>query len=60
MTNDEHFERFLRAVHVRMVLLRGLERIGLCLLAGCAAAIVLVTILIWRGQGTGELVAALA
>ncbi|MDB5320725.1 MAG: hypothetical protein JWN40_2356 [Phycisphaerales bacterium] len=59
MTNEYPFERFLRAVHLRMVLLRGVERIGLCLLAGCAAAIVLVPILILRGQGTGELVAAL-
>jgi hypothetical protein len=59
MANDEQFERFLRGVHLRMVLLRGVERIGLCLLAGCAAAMVLVPILIWRGQGSGELVAVL-
>jgi len=59
MGNEDHFERFLRAVHRRMVLLRGAERIGLCLLAGCAAALVLVPILIWRGQGSGEVVAAI-
>jgi hypothetical protein len=49
------FERFVAAVHRRMVVLRGLERVGLCVLVGCAAALVLMPILIWRGQGTGEL-----
>src|SRR5258706_3573545 len=58
MVNEYQFERFLRAVHLRMVLLRGLERIGICLLGGCAVALILMPILIWRGQGTGEFVAA--
>jgi hypothetical protein len=53
------FERFVAAVHRRMVVLRGLERVGLCVLVGCAAALVLMPILIWRGQATGELLAAI-
>jgi hypothetical protein len=56
MVNEYQFERFLRAVHLRMVLLRGVERIGICLLGGCAVALILMPILIWRGQGTGEFV----
>jgi hypothetical protein len=58
MTSEFQFERFLRAVHRRMVVLRALERLGLCILGGCAVALVLMPILIWRGQGTGELLAA--
>jgi hypothetical protein len=58
MTSEFKFERFLRAVHRRMVVLRALERLGLCILGGCSVALVLMPILIWRGQGTGELLAA--
>src|SRR5437868_14804891 len=54
MVDEYQFERFLRAVHLRMVLLRGLERVGHCVLGGCAVALILMPILIWRGQGTGE------
>jgi hypothetical protein len=41
--------RFLRAIYRRHVLLRAAERAGLGLLAGCAAAAVLVPLLLWRG-----------
>jgi hypothetical protein len=51
-------ERFIRAVHRRMVLLRAVERLGLCALAACAACLILMPILIWRGQATTPLVAA--
>jgi hypothetical protein len=56
-SGEYQFERFVAAVHRRMVALRGLERVGLCILGGCAATLVLMPILIWRGQGTGELLA---
>lgn len=58
-SGEYQFERFVAAVHRRMVVLRGLERVGLCFLGGCAATLVLMPILIWRGQGTGELLAVI-
>src|SRR5437762_14229537 len=58
MNGTSQFDRFIAAVHRRMVLLRGLERVGLCVLGGCAVALILMPILIWRGQGTGEFVGA--
>ena len=53
-----HFESFVRAVHRRMVVLRALERVGICLLGGCVILLILMPILIWRGQATLELVGA--
>src|SRR5205823_8030664 len=58
VSGDFHFESFLRAVHQRMVLLRALERMGICVLAGCVISLILMPILIWRGQATFELLAA--
>jgi hypothetical protein len=61
MTRDNHpqpFERFVAAVHRRMVLLRALERLGLCVLGGCAVALLLMPILFTRGEPTGALVMA--
>src|SRR5438477_444062 len=53
-----HFESFVRAVHRRMVVLRALERVGICVLGGCVILLILMPILIWRGQATLELVGA--
>jgi hypothetical protein len=55
MSTEFQFERFIKAVHRRMVLLRAAERLGLCLLGGCGVLLVLMPILIWRGQSGGEL-----
>lgn len=43
------FERFLSRVHRRYVLLRLLERMGLGILCGSAAALPLLGIVLWRG-----------
>lgn len=51
-------ERFVATVHRRMMVLRGVERVGWCVLGGCAVSLILMPILIWRGQGVGELLAA--
>jgi hypothetical protein len=58
MARGLHFEGFLRAVHRRMMVLRALERTGICVLGGCVILLILMPILIWRGQGTLELVGA--
>jgi hypothetical protein len=52
MTRDgSNVERFVRAVHRRMVLLRFLERVGLAVLAGCGLALLFLPVLLWRGEG---------
>lgn len=43
-------DRFLRAVHRRHVFLRGMERTATGFLAGCAAALLVTPLLIWRDQ----------
>src|SRR5260221_12941001 len=58
MKVTSQFDRFIAAVHRRMLLLGGLERVGLCVLGGCAVSLILMPILIWRGQGVWELLAA--
>ena len=58
MARDLYFEGFVRAVHRRMVVLRALERVGICVLIACFVLLVLMPILIWHGQGTLELVGA--
>ena len=52
------FERFLQRVHRRQVALRLLERVGLGTLGGCAAALPLVGILLWRGMGAAQVAVA--
>jgi hypothetical protein len=49
------FERFVRRVHRRQVLLETIERSGLGMLGGCAAALPLILILLWRGQSAGQI-----
>jgi hypothetical protein len=46
----ETFDRFLRAVRRRWVIVRALEHVGACVLGGCAAALLLLPILLWRGE----------
>jgi hypothetical protein len=55
MATSSQLDRFIAAVHRRMLLLRAAERLGLCLLGGCIVLFILMPILIWRGQSTGEL-----
>jgi hypothetical protein len=52
------FDRFIRALHRRYVVLRALERTGLGILAGCAVGVVLTPILLWRGEPAWILAAA--
>ena len=55
--NASQLDRFLRRIHRRWVAVRTIERAGLCLLASCAAAVVLSVILIGRGESAMQLVA---
>ena len=41
-----------------MVVLRGLERVGVCLLMGCGVALVLMAVAYWRGREVGVIGAA--
>jgi hypothetical protein len=43
-------DRFLTAVHRRHVVLRVLERTGLCILVACGACALLIPLLLWQGQ----------
>ncbi|HZH28288.1 MAG TPA: hypothetical protein VEY95_14020, partial [Azospirillaceae bacterium] len=45
-----NFDAFLRALHRRLVLVRVLEHAGIGALAGCAAAGVLIPLLLWQGR----------
>jgi hypothetical protein len=58
MRPQTQLDVFVRALHRRMVVVRALERVGLGLLAGCAVCLLLMPILIWRGEGTGTLAVA--
>ncbi len=57
-SSTAHLDRFLSAVHRRLVVLRGLERLGMCVLAGCAVALVLMGVAYWRGRPGGQMGAA--
>jgi hypothetical protein len=51
MTNHaDHLERFLRAVHRRWVIVRVAEAMGIGVLGGCALALLVLPILLWRGE----------
>jgi hypothetical protein len=58
MKAQSQLEVFVGALHRRMVAVRALERTGLGLLAGCAVCLVLMPILLWRGEATGTLATA--
>jgi hypothetical protein len=45
-------QRFIRAVHRRLVLARAVEHLGLCTLAGSLMLVMLLPILLWRGETT--------
>lgn len=53
-----HLERFISAVHRRMVAMRFMERLGVSVLGGCGVLALLMPILIWQQQPTGSLVLA--
>lgn len=67
-SDDATLQRFVRALHRRQGLLRLIEYAGVGLLGGCAVALVLVPVHLWRGQdawpvacavlGTGTLAGA--
>lgn len=57
-TPSRPFDAFLRRVHRRQVAVRLIERIGLGILGGCAAALPLLSIAIWRGLETVPLAIA--
>jgi hypothetical protein len=48
--NGRPHERFLRAVYIRLIFIRAVEHLGVCILAGCAIALPLLPILLWREQ----------
>ena len=47
-TRPRHLDRFLAALHRRLILVRVLECAGLGALVGCAVAAVLIPVLLWR------------
>jgi hypothetical protein len=49
-TQSRALDRFLRAVRRRWVLVRAAEHVGACVLGGCAVALLLLPILLWRGE----------
>ncbi len=55
MAIPNQVDRFVSAVHRRMLFLRAVERLGLCLLGACVVLFVLMPILIWRSQSTAQL-----
>ncbi len=46
----DHLDRFVRAVHRRWVIVRAAEMVGLAVLGGCGLAMLLLPILLWRGE----------
>jgi hypothetical protein len=54
-----HLERFLLAVHRRLVVVRVVEHAGLGALAGCAGTTLILPLLLWRGEPTVMPVGAL-
>lgn len=55
-----HLDHFLRAVHRRRRVIRGLERMGLCLLGSWVLIMLLIPLLLWRGQPALPLVGLVA
>ncbi len=49
-TPASDLERFVRTLHRRLVVVRAAEAAGLGALAGCGAAVLLIPLLVWRGQ----------
>jgi hypothetical protein len=45
-----NLDQFIRTLHRRLVIVRAVEAAGLGALAGCAIALLLIPLLIWRGQ----------
>ncbi|MGH7214181.1 MAG: hypothetical protein ACREIT_05405, partial [Tepidisphaeraceae bacterium] len=53
-----HLSRFLRRVRVRLLVARVAECAGGCAAIGCGAALLLMPILMWRGQSAMPVAAA--
>src|SRR4051812_48354080 len=50
MVRPVHLDRFLRAVHRRLLVLRAIERGGACAAVACAVAAVLIGAAMWTGR----------
>jgi len=48
--SSQTLDRFLRAVRRRWMLVRAAEHVGACVLGGCAVALLLLPILLWRSE----------
>src|SRR5437588_9435109 len=51
-----NFDRFVRALHRRFLVVRGLERIGGAMLIGCGASLLLLPLAMWRSLPTMALI----
>src|SRR5688572_32799835 len=49
-SHPDHLALFLRAVHPRWVAVRVAESTGIGVLAGCALALLVLPIVLWRGE----------
>src|SRR5207248_7205485 len=54
------FVRFIAAVHRRLIVVRALESLGVCLLIASAAALPIVLLQMFRGQPALSIIAILA
>ena len=54
-TSISNHERFIRAVHRRLIVIRAAENLGICLLVGCAAALLLLPVVLWRDVSSAPL-----
>ncbi len=50
VSTTRHLDRFVRAVHRRWVGVRVAESVGVGVLGGCAVALLMLPILLWRGE----------
>ena len=48
--SERAFQRFVRQIHRRFVLIRSLEHLGFCIWISCGIALPLLALLLWRGQ----------
>jgi hypothetical protein len=46
------FERFVRQIHRRSVLIRAVEHLAVCISIACPIALPILVLLLWRGQST--------
>jgi hypothetical protein len=53
--SEQALERFVRKIHRRLVLIRAVEHLGVCVSVGCGIALPLLAILLLRGQSVVSL-----